>query len=106
MKSVRLDARQERRLRDAARATGLSQSEFIRKAIDRACDAALPGPSLYDLVKDIVDPDGEVPVPPELQTNDAERHSEIFGEILERKYAGQLSSVDRGLGHIDKPATS
>lgn len=43
MKSVRLPAGLEARLERAARATAMSQSEFIRDAVSRRCDDVLAG---------------------------------------------------------------
>ena len=41
MKSVRLDADLQARLKEAARTAGVSESEFIRAAIDERSDATL-----------------------------------------------------------------
>jgi hypothetical protein len=43
MKSVRLDPRLEANLERAARAAGMSQSEFIRDALARRCEELLGG---------------------------------------------------------------
>jgi hypothetical protein len=96
MKSVRLERDQELRLREAALQYGITQSEFIRRAIDKACEEALGQPTLYDLVKDIIDPPDQEEIPPEQQTDYARRHSEVVGEIIARKHAHYLDSA-RGI---------
>jgi predicted transcriptional regulator len=53
VKSVRLDADLQIRLEEAARLTGVSQSEFIRAAIDERTAATLAG-SLESRLKGIV----------------------------------------------------
>lgn len=106
MKSVRLDQEQELRLREAAQQYGLSQSEFIRRAIDKACDEALGQPSLYELVKDIIDPPGQEEVPPEEQTDYARRAEELWGEHVVRKHAPYLDTARRLLERDQKPKTA
>ena len=41
MKSVRLDAELERKLKEAAQVEGVSESALIRQAIEQRCDAIL-----------------------------------------------------------------
>lgn len=53
MKSLRIDPETEKKLRSAARARGLSESEFIRQAISREADAVL-GETLDVRLADIV----------------------------------------------------
>lgn len=103
---MRLDREQERRLREAAEQYGISQSEFIRRAIDRACDEALGQPSLYELVKDIIDPPGQEEVPPEEQTDYARRSEELWGDYVVRKHARYLDTAQRSLEQDGKPKTA
>jgi hypothetical protein len=53
MKSVRLDVELEDRLRRAAQAVGISESAFIRQALDKQCDAVL-GDRLDERLRDVV----------------------------------------------------
>ncbi len=53
MKSVRLDGELETRLRRAAELAGISESEFIRQAIDERATATLGG-SLEDQLAGLV----------------------------------------------------
>jgi hypothetical protein len=53
MKSVRLDHRLDAKLRRAARALAMSQSEFLRDALARRCDEVLGG-SLQERLAPVV----------------------------------------------------
>ena len=95
MKSVRLDAAREARLREAARTRRVSQSEFIRQAIDKACDDALGGPSLYDQFKEMFDWFDQPADPTEPLTDTAERSEELWGNHVVRKHARYLDTAQR-----------
>jgi predicted DNA-binding protein len=53
MKSVRLTPELEARLERAAKASSTSQSEFIRRAVERQCDEVL-GCTLAERLKDVI----------------------------------------------------
>jgi predicted transcriptional regulator len=53
VKSVRLDSDLEARLERAARATGMSQSEFLRHALANRCDEVL-GRSLAEALAPVI----------------------------------------------------
>lgn len=53
MKSFRLDDETEKKLARAIEEEGISQSEFIRRAINHECDRVFEE-SLYDEVQDLV----------------------------------------------------
>ncbi len=86
MRSVRLDDRRERRLREAAVRYGISESEFIRRALDKACDEALGAETLYDRIKDLIEVE-EPGTTSEPQERIARRHHEVFGRMVETKFA-------------------
>ena len=80
VKSVRLAADQERRLREAAVRYGVTESEFIRTAIDRACEEALAAQTPYEKIEDLIDT-------LHLGGGVARRHHEGFAEAVEAKFA-------------------
>ena len=85
MKSVRLDAALETKLRAAARMEGISESELIRQAIGQRCDAILANRAdlrLADVIG-IVNLGGGV----------AERTGEAFTELLLARKAATQSAV-------------
>jgi len=79
VKSVRLAPNQERRLREAAARHGVTESEFIRRALEKACDEALGQESWHDRNKDLI---GSL----HLGGGIASRHHDLFGEAVETKY--------------------
>lgn len=75
VKTVRLDRRLRERLRLAARATARTESELMREAVKRQCDAVLSGRSeepLADLIGSVRG-DG---------SGYSRRTSQSFGELL------------------------
>jgi hypothetical protein len=83
VKSVRLSPAQQERLRAAAQRRGISESQLIRGAIDRACAEVLDQDAmLIDLVGDLVGVGHG-------GGGQAERTGDAFGEQLadERKRA-------------------
>ena len=83
MKSVRLDGDLETRLRRAAELTGVSESEFIRQAIDERATATLVG-SLEDQLAGLV---GAI----RSEGGRAAAANQRFGELL-RKRTGRKSA--------------
>jgi hypothetical protein len=77
MKSVRLDANLEAKLARAARATAMSQSEFIRDALARRCAEVL-GDSLAQRLGPVI---GVV----KSSGGRAERSGATFREALSRR---------------------
>ncbi|MDQ6748071.1 MAG: DUF1778 domain-containing protein [Candidatus Dormibacteraeota bacterium] len=82
MKSVRLSPALEDRLRRAADASHLSDSDFIREAISERCDQVL-GTSLYEQIKPFIG------VVHGSNSVDASRSSEAFAEMLVEEFARQ-----------------
>lgn len=77
MKSLRLDDRLAERLALAARREGVSESEFIRRAVARAVDEAQP----LELPSDLADIIGVG----SLGVQAAHRTGEAFREVLEER---------------------
>ena len=77
MKSVRLDDKLETKLKRAARALGVSQSEFLRDALARRCQEVL-GDSLEDRLAPVI---GIV----KSSGGRAARSGAAFRELLARK---------------------
>ena len=76
MKSVRLDARIEARLREAARLARIPESRIIRDAIVQRTDAMLANRLDYQMADLIGSVDGDQPT--------ADRAHEAFGELLQK----------------------
>lgn len=84
MKSVRLDAALEAKLREAAKLDGVSESALIRRAVEQRCDEILSNRAdlrLADIIG-IVDLGGGV----------AERASEAFTELLQQRHAEEVAA--------------
>jgi len=79
MKSVRLEPSLRARLRSAARATGMTESEFIRDALARRSDAVLSDRLDVRLADVIGIGHGG--------GGQAERTGDAFTEIVRRKHA-------------------
>ena len=77
MKSVRLDARTEARLREAARLARVSVSRIIRDAVAEHTDAILGNRLDYQMADLIGSVAGDRPT--------AERAHEAFGELLQKE---------------------
>ena len=77
MKSVRLDARTEARLREAARLARVSVSRIIRDAVAEHTDAILGNRLDYQMADLIGSVAGDRP--------NAERAHEAFGELLQKE---------------------
>jgi hypothetical protein len=84
MKSVRLDAALEMKLREAARLEGISESALIRQAIEQHCDAVLSNRADLRLA-DVI---GKV----NLGGGVAERTGEAFAELLLARKTGTWSA--------------
>jgi hypothetical protein len=77
MKSVRLDARTEARLREAARLARVSESRIIREAVAEHTDAILANRLDYQMADLIGSVAGDQPT--------ADRPHEAFGELLQKE---------------------
>ena len=77
MKSVRLDARTEARLREAARLARVSESRIIRDAVAQHTDAILANRLDYQMADLIGSVAGVQPT--------ADRAHEAFGELLQKE---------------------
>ena len=90
VKSVRLDARQEERLREAARSRGVSQSEFIRQAVEKACDEALAALTAGEALAEWIDglPDG-------FESDDAAHSEEAYVEMLRAQHDAETRDAAR-----------
>lgn len=84
MKSVRLDAALEAKLRQAAKLVGISESALIRQALGKRCDEILSNRADLRLADSIgiVDLGGGV----------AERASEAFTELLQKRHADEIAA--------------
>jgi hypothetical protein len=85
VKSVRLDPVLEKRLKRAAAASHLTESEIIRQGVEMQCDEIL-GTNLYEQIKPFIGTfrsSGE-PV--------AERVSKVFGDMVDADYGRQLAT--------------
>lgn len=92
MKSVRLTADGERRLRDAAARAGLSQSEFIRRAIERACDDVLAGTALDRRLRAWL-----ADLPGGFESDDAAHSEDLFAQAIEDDHL-RAHNLSGGLG--------
>lgn len=79
MKSVRLDEYRAERLALAARREGISESEFLRRALDNALRAS-EGATLYDRLKDVI---GSVEIGEDVTTDPGR----IILEVLQERHA-------------------
>lgn len=82
MKSVRLDSRLESRLRRAAKASGLSESEVIRQGVEKRTDEILSGeldPKWDGIIAAVRSGGGR-----------ADRASQLFAEHVVRKHRKSL----------------
>lgn len=77
MKSVRLDARTEARLREAARLARVSESRIIREAVAKHTDALLGNRLDYQMADLIGSVASSWPT--------ADRAHEAFGELLQQE---------------------
>lgn len=77
MKSVRLDARTEARLREAARLARVPESRIIRDAVTERTDAILANRLDYQIADLIGSIAGDQPT--------ADRAHEAFGELLQQE---------------------
>jgi hypothetical protein len=77
MKSVRLDARTEARLREAARLARVSESRIIREAVAEHTDAILANRLDYQMADLIGSVAGDQPT--------ADRAHEAYGELLQKE---------------------
>ena len=90
MKSVRLDARTEARLREAARLSGVSESRIIRDAVAEHTDAILANRLDYQMADLIGSVAGDQP--------NADRAHEAFGELLQEELRQKSRKPRRGRG--------
>ena len=90
MKSVRLDARTEARLREAARLSRVSESRIIRDAVAEHTDAILANRLDYQMADLIGSVTGDQP--------NADRAHETFGELLQKELRQKSRKVRRGRG--------
>lgn len=81
MKSLRLDDELAERLARTARADGISESEFVRRAIQQAVDSAEP----LELPEDLKGIIGSI----RLGESVAHRTGEVFTEMLWAKHQKQ-----------------
>jgi hypothetical protein len=77
MKSVRLDARTEARLREAARLARVSESRIIREAVAEHTDAILANRLDYQMADLIGSVAGDQPT--------ADRAHEAYGDLLQKE---------------------
>jgi hypothetical protein len=77
MKSVRLDARTEARLKEAARLARVSESRIIRDAVAEHTDAILANRLDYQMADLIGSVAGDKPT--------ADRAHKAFGELLQKE---------------------
>jgi hypothetical protein len=78
MKSVRLDARTEARLKEAARLARVSESRIIRDAVAEHTDAILANRLDYQMADLIGSVGGNQPT--------ADRAHEAYGELLQKEF--------------------
>jgi hypothetical protein len=90
MKSVRLDARTEARLREAARLSRVSESRIIRDAIGAHTDAILANRLDYQMADLIGTVAGDQP--------NADRAHEAFGDLLQTELRQKRRKPRRGRG--------
>jgi len=88
MKSVRLDARTEARLREAARLARVSESRIIRDAVAEHTDAILANRLDYQMADLIGSVAGDQPA--------ADRAHEAFGELLQKELRQKSRKPRRG----------
>ncbi len=88
MKSVRLDARIEARLREAARLARVTESRIIRDAVAKHTDAILANRLDYQMADLIGSVAGEKPT--------ASRAHEAFGELLLKELREKRRTPRRG----------
>ena len=88
MKSVRLDARTEARLREAARLARVSESRIIRDAVAQHTDAILANRLDYQIADLIGSVGGGQPT--------ADRAHEAFGELLQKELRQKSRKPRRG----------
>jgi hypothetical protein len=88
MKSVRLDARTEARLKEAARLARVTESRIIRDAVAKHTDAILANRLDYQMADLIGSVAGGKPT--------AGRAHEAFGELLERELRQKRRTTRRG----------
>ena len=82
MKSVRLGRDREQRLSAAALAEGVTESEYLRRALDRALEEGPRPGSLRERLSDVI---GSL----HAGGGVARRTSEAFGELLELEHREQ-----------------
>ena len=87
MKSVRLDARTEARLREAARLARVSESRIIRDAVTQHTDAILANRLDYQMADLIGSAAGDRPT--------ADRAHEAFGELLQQELRQKSRKPER-----------
>jgi len=90
MKSVRLDARTEARLKEAARLARVSESRIIRDAVSEHTDAILANRLDYQMADLIGSLAGDKPT--------ADRPHEAFEELLQKDLREKSRKPRRGRG--------
>jgi hypothetical protein len=88
VKSVRLSAVLEDKLRRAAGAAHLSESDFIREAISERCDRVL-GTSLYEQIKPFIG------VASRIREVDTRRSDDILEELIGEEHDRQVAEWER-----------
>jgi len=88
VKSVRLDARTEARLREAARLARVPESRIIRDAVAERTDAILANRLDYQMADLIGSISGD--------QSTADRAHEAFGELLQKELRQKARKEQRG----------